>query len=152
MPVFELEDTPQYEAIPEMTELVAELIDCQVREATWEDRNDPTKKARQVSFRFRIIDDDVEDGKYFGRTMFGNTPDTFTSHPDCKLRIWVQELLGKDLLPVGFKFDTESLVGATAKITVANRTRVGADGTPIVKDYVDTIRRAAEGDTAKDLF
>lgn len=150
MAEFTLEDAPVYEALPDGIELLAEVIAVTVGESPFFKKSDPTQKEIQVSFRFRVIDE-KDDGKYFGRTLFGNTPDTFSNHPECKLRIWVQELLRKDALPVGYRFDTDYLEGQLVKITVGNRTRKAADGSDITRDYVESVRRVAE-ESASDLF
>lgn len=150
MASFTLTESEEFEAIPEGELLEAEIVNCELRETPFLiDENDPSKgKKEQVSFRFRI----VEDGPYFGRTLFGNTPTTFTTHPDCKLRVWVQEILGMDSLPIDFEFDTETLIGATVKVIVGNRFKTAADGSQVAKDYVDTVARSGDMVFADEAF
>lgn len=52
------------------------------------------------------------------RKLWGETPTTFTTHPDCKLRNWVQQALGGGELPAGFKANTDALVGNPVRIIV----------------------------------
>lgn len=131
-------DGLEFEAIPENTIATAIVESCEVKETPfWVDDNDHTKgKKDQVSFRFRLTD-----GEYANRVLFGNTPTTFSTHPDCKLRVWVQEILAVETLPDNFSFDTDDLVNMTVKVVVGNRTRKAADGTDVVKDFVSDVIR-----------
>lgn len=151
MATFALTESEEFEVIPADTILEVEVVNCELKETPFlVDDNDPSKgKKEQISFRFKV----TEPGEWSGRTLFGNTPTTFTSHPDCKLRAWVQELLGMNTLPAGFEFDTENLIGLTAKAIVGNRARKAADGTEVLKDYVDAVMRVDAGlDFADDVF
>lgn len=88
---FTLTKAEEIQAIPANEVLAAEIVTCEERETPfWIDDKDHSKgKQRQVSFRFRI----TEDGEYYGRNLFGNTPTTFSTNPGFKLSIWVQEVL-----------------------------------------------------------
>lgn len=55
------------------------------------------------------------------RKLWGDTPTTFTTHPDCKLRNWVQQILGGGELPAGFKLNTDTLVDTPVRIVVGYR-------------------------------
>lgn len=55
------------------------------------------------------------------RKLWGDTPTTFTTHPDCKLRNWVQQSLGGGELPTGFKANTDALTGNKVRIVIAYR-------------------------------
>lgn len=147
---YELTEAPVFEAIPEDTILEAEIDTVEERETPFDiDKNDPSKgKQRQVSFKFRV----TQEGEHNGRVLFGNTTTTFSNHPDCKLRVWVQEILGQDKLPLGFKLDLSQLEGAPIKVVVGNRTKKAADGTDVVKDYVDTVMRVTGFADAADTF
>jgi hypothetical protein len=143
MAEFELEDSPEFVAIPEGEVLEAEIVSAEVKESPfWKDQNDHSKgKQQQVGFKFRI----VESGEYEDRVIFGNTPTTFTSHPDCKLRVWVLEILGEDEFPLGFRFNTDNLVGMFVKVVVGNYDKKNADGTTSKRDRVDTLIRLSGG-------
>ena len=151
MTTFKLQasDVQEFDVIPEGSVLVAEIVNVEERETPWlVDENDPSKgKKSQVSFRFS-----VSDGEHKGRTLFGNTPTTFTNHPDCKLRAWVQEVLGENALPVGFSLDLDTLVGLPVKIAVAHRVKNNADGSTSVKEYVSDVIRAGGFEDAVDAF
>lgn len=147
---YELEDAPVFEAIPE-----DEIVECEIEKVEeretpfWIDKNDESKgKQRQVSFKFRV----TGPAEYANRVLFGNTPVTFSNHPDCKLRVWVQEILGQDSLPVGFKLDLEQLEGAPIKVAVGNRTKKAADGTDTVKDFAADVMRFGGFQDASDLY
>ena len=140
MATFQLEESQPFDVIPEDEVLAAVVESCEERETPWE-RPDGSK-AVQISFRFLITE-----GQYAGRTIFGNTPTTFTTHPDCKLRIWAQELLGQDKLPAGFKFDTDDLVGLPCRVVIGNRARKAKDGSEVVRDFVSEVLRAPSADS-----
>lgn len=150
MSIYELQDAPVFEAIPADTILECEVEQVEDRETPfWIDRNDESKgKQRQVSFRFRVTGPE----EYKGRVLFGNTPTTFSNHPDCKLRVWVQEILGQDQLPVGFKLDLSQLEGAPVKVAIGNRDKKAADGSTVTKDFVADVMRVTGFLDASDTF
>ena len=151
MASFTLEESevPEFEVIPEGTIHPATIVSVEERETPWLiDDNDPSLgKKHQVSFRFQI-----SEGEHKGRTLFGNTPTTFTNHPDCKLRAWVQEILGQNGLPVGFNLDLEELVDLPVKVAVAHRTKRNADGTETIREYASDVIRASGFEDAADAF
>lgn len=138
MAEFVLEDVPEFEPIPDGEILEAEVSNVEIRDSFYEDEKNPGQKKKQVSFRFNI----TAAGEYAGRTVFGNTPMTFSNHSECKLRVWVQELLGEDVLPVGFKFDTEALIGLPCRLAVGARESTSQQGAKKVKNYVADVIRA----------
>jgi hypothetical protein len=149
MPEFVLQDTPDFETIPDGEILTAEVVNVEERDSFYEDERNPGQKKKQISFRFAI----TEPGEHAGRVVFGNTPTTFTNHADCKLRIWVQELLGEDELPVGFKFNTDALIGLPCRLAIGARERLGADGkTKVSKNFVADVIRANPARLANEVF
>lgn len=143
----EREDT-EFEVIPADTVLETTLEEVEVKESPfWLDDDDHSKgKKKQVSFKFKV----TEEGDYKNRVLWGNTPTTFSTHPDCKLRVWVQEILGQDDLGGGFTFDTDHIEGLPVKVVVGNRTGRHQDGTPKVKDYADGVIRMESGAAAAE--
>jgi hypothetical protein len=103
------------EAIPDGDILTAEIANCEERDSLFDDDKNPGTKRREVSFRFRI----TEPGEFYDRVVYGNTPTTFTTHSDCKLRMWVQEIMGVDDLAKGFRFNTETLLGLPCRVVIA---------------------------------
>lgn len=144
---FVLTEAPEYDAIPDGEILAAEVVSVEVKEAPWEDKN-TGQKAKRVNFRFVI----TEEGAWQGRTIFGETPTTFTTHPDCKLRVWIQEILGSDDLGDGFRFKPSALDGMPVRIAANQRERKAADGSTQYKNYVGDVIRANTVKTASDLF
>lgn len=144
MTEFVLKEVEEFKPIPDGDILEAEVVNCEHRETPFDDENNPGQKKKEVSFRFKVTDE----GEYNGRTVFGSTPVTFTSHPDCKLRVWVQELLGMDSLPGGFRFDTDTLIGLPCRIAVGAKEREGKS----TRNYVMDVLRASNVRTAADLF
>lgn len=142
---------PQYEAIPENTVLLTEVVKVEERDSFFNiDDNDPSLgKKRQVSFRFKVTDPDSE---YNGRNVWGTTPTTFSTHPDCKLRVWVQEILGVDGLPKDFEFEEEDLEGSAVKVVMRNYQKKNADGSTTTKDSVSDLMRASGYQFAEDVF
>ena len=136
---FTLEEGQQ--TLEEDTVLEANVVGVEERETPWDiDQNDPSKgKRREVSFVFQV----TEAGANQGRIFYGNTPTYFDSSPNCRLRVWVEEILGADELPVGFKFNTEDLLDMPVKIALGVGKKKG-------KNFVaDVIRnRSSVGATA----
>ena len=147
---YELTEAPVFEPIPDQTIVEADIESVEERETPWDvDDNDPSKgKAKQVSFKFRVTGPE----EYKGRVLFGNTTTTFSNHPDCKLRVWTQEILGQDKLPLGFKLDLEQLEGAPIKVLVGHKIKTAADGTKIPRDYADSLLRVTGFADAADTF
>ncbi len=100
----------------------AEIVEVTVGETPWDkDENDPSKgKAQQVSFRFKL--DDPAHPEAQNRQVFGNTPTTFSNHPDCKLRSWVEEILdtGLDQMKPGFNLNLDDLVGERVRVVIGH--------------------------------
>lgn len=145
MAEFVLQEVPEFDAIPDGEILEAILDTCEQRESRYFKNADDTPQL-EVSFRFRVI----EDGDWFDRIVFGNTPTTFSTHSDCKLRMWVQELLSEDQLPVGFKFDTDTLVGQPCRIVVSQyKSKAGKAGNSVQ----DVLRaRTTSARLASEIF
>lgn len=120
MTEFTLEEssTPEFTLIPDGEILDCEVVACEERETPFDDEKNPGQKQREVSFRFQVTDP----GEYNGRTLFGRTPTTFNTNENCKLRLWVQELLGMDVLPEKFRFNTDTLIGLPCRVAVGVRT------------------------------
>jgi len=158
MPTYKLADTSVgedgekkvYPVIPDGLMLIAEVVSVEEKPAPWKD--DDGNEIRRVNFRFRII----QDGEWQGRSIWGDTPTTFSNNPECKLRAWSQEIFGVDQLPPGFDLDTDELVGLECQIAVGNR--VVRKGTPeqATKDYAADVFRAPArsnaGTTASEIF
>jgi hypothetical protein len=145
---FVLSEAIGYKALPEDMILEAEIIECGIRDSFFNvDDNDPSLgKRKEVSFKFQI--DDARYPEYSGRTIYGSVNALFTQDSNCKLRQWVEEIIGVNDLQEGFQFSTNDLLGGRVKVVVANYTK--KDGT--VKDKVkDLIRISGYGD-ASDSF
>jgi hypothetical protein len=114
----------------------AEILEVTEAETTWlKDEKDPSKgNQSQVSFRFKIVDSRYPE--YEGRNIWGNTPTTFSNHPDCKLRAWVEEILdaGMDELAPGFQLNLDDLMGRNVRVVVGHRKTSG-------KDFVEGVIR-----------
>ena len=152
MASFTLSESQQveFETIPANTVLETTIEEVNVQESPfWVDDKDHSKgKKEQVSFRFRV----TEPGDWENRVLWGNTPTTFTDHPDCKLRVWVQEILGLDDLGEDFTFDTDHLVGETVKVVVGNRDKRNADGSTTTKDFAEGLIRLSTAPSAEEVF
>ncbi len=109
----------EYVCIPENEILEAEILDIEIRESNfWLDPDDESLgKQKEVSFKFKI----TENGPYSGSWVWGSTSTLFSTHPNCKLRLWTEEILGVDEgLPVDFSLNTEDLVGQNVRVIIAN--------------------------------
>ena len=128
-----------FEPIPDDTIVVAELVSAAQK----------TSKAgnERVSFRFQILE-----GEFLNRTLWGSTPITFTSHPECKLRQWVEALLGsEDGLEEGFSFSLEALEGAQVRVVVGSYIGTNGDRLNSVEDII-AIRDADRVKETVDSF
>lgn len=124
MPTFELVESTQpesssgsseYEPIEEDTVIEATVAAVEVRPHPFF-KDDEGNAEMKVNFEFHF----ERDGKK--RKLWGDTPTTFTTHPDCKLRNWVQQILGGNELPAGFKLNTDTLINTPVRIVVEYRT------------------------------
>lgn len=138
MPVFELEESNYAGPIPEDTWLQAELVNTEDIEGT---NSQTGEKYQKVRFSFVVVDADSE---YAEQRVRGNTPTTFTDHPDCKLRNWAQELLGVDELPPKFKLVTEDLHDRPCNILVGQY-EYERDGETRIANYVKDVKRWGHG-------
>lgn len=118
--------------IPEDEIVTVEVVSVKIEDLP-EWKREKSKDTHQVSFRFKVID-----GQFKNRNLWGNVSPWFDSHPKCRLRLWVQEILGVDRLPDGYVFDTDDFTGLQARILVGNFTK--RDGA--VKDFVKDVLRA----------
>ncbi len=109
--IFELEESDFAGFIEDDTVMSAECVQIEQRNAPWEtDNGIPDKR---ISFKFVI----TEEGPHQGRFLYGETPTTFVSNPNCRLYAWAQEILGSDL-PPGYKLDTDVLLGEGCRVVV----------------------------------
>lgn len=140
MPEFTLSESTfeEFETLPEDTVLPAVVRKVEQRTSPFDvDPNDPSKgKREEVSFQFQVTE-----GEHQGRVFFGNTPTYFDASPNCRLRVWVEEILGVDELPVGFKFDTDDLVDLPVNIALGVGKKKG-------KNYVADVMRVRGGAVA----
>jgi hypothetical protein len=112
MPTFELEESTFAGYLPEDDIKTAEVISVKLEEKPYTD--DDGNKVKKVVFKFGIID---PDGTHDGTNVWGETPPRFNTHPDCKLRNWSSAILGS-VLPVGYKLETDLLVGKECRIVL----------------------------------
>jgi hypothetical protein len=147
MTEFVLEEQ-DFQLIPEGDVLAAEVAQCEVRDTPFDDDKNPGEKQKEVSFRFEI----TESGEFYGRTVFGRTPTTFNTNENCKLRQWVQELLGMDKLPENFRFNTDTLIGLPCRVSVAQRTSKPSEKYPRGRttNYAFDVLRANSGPSRID--
>lgn len=167
---YKLKEAEKWDIIPEDVILEAEVVKVKEQDSFFFiDPDDESKgKKPEVSFRFRITDDSEyvnEDGEmvnFVNRQLFGRTPTTFSNHPDCKLRVWVQEILGLDSLPVDFELEQDEddksfpiLEGMPVKVVVSHYQPKGnnADGTPKPpKEQVSDVMRISGYASASNTF
>lgn len=101
-----------FPAIPEGQILNVEVIEVELRDRPeWAIRN-PDDETKEVSFRFRVVD-----GEYAKRNLWGTTMPWFNFSPKCRLRIWVQGILGVDELPEDFELKLNEVYDANKRIT-----------------------------------
>lgn len=122
----------KFDPIPENRIVNVVVEECEVRafdEAFRRQWN--VQDTHEVSFRFR-----VKGGDYDNRVVFGSAKPIFEDDPDCRLRLWTQELMGVDTLPDNYVFDTDDLVGRSGRILVRVHTKQNGEQTNKVKEVL----------------
>ena len=128
--------------IPDDTVLVAEVV--AIKETT---KNFGEGDVPRVEFKFIVRD---EAGEFDGRWLWGDTPKIFNTDPRCRLRLWVQEILGQSL-PDKFKLDTDQLIGLSCRVVVGLRT-YQKDGETMHKNFVSDVMRLKNEGTNEEPF
>lgn len=126
----------EFVLLPEGEIFDALIESAQVRETPfWESREDYErvqrgeaplgKKQKEVNFKF-MLDDTA--GEFAGKTVYGSTPTTFSTAPECKLRRWVQEILGvSEDLPEGYEIQLDDegyiteFVGVSVRVQIKHK-------------------------------
>lgn len=121
-----------FDPIPEDSIVTAEVKEVTLEEKPARWRNGPDDTHR-VSFHFVVTE-----GQYARRHLWGNSSVYFSTSPNCKLRLWAQEILGLDVWPQGEELDTDKLAGRQVRLIVGNRSK--QDGS--ITDYVKDVLRA----------
>lgn len=122
MPVYENQEAPPQEAIPEHTILVMEIVDVKEVEKPWKD--DDGNPVNRVEFSFVVREPEGENSRFDGRKIWGETPTTFSRSDRCKLRAWAQEILSEKL---GNTLDTDILIGRRCRGVVHQRIKKNTD-------------------------
>lgn len=113
---------PEYPDITTDTVFEAEVLKVDLRESRW--KNDDGSVKNEFNFRFKILDDGPQKGRY----VWGTTPTWFNSHHKCKLANWVKALLDEPLLPEGMELDVQDLVGLKGRVMVDAKPKADGDG------------------------
>jgi hypothetical protein len=103
----------EFDPIPDGTMVEAELVSAEKRLHKFF-KDDDGNPQPIVTFGFRV----TQSGPYHNRRVWGDTPTTFNSHENCKLRQWVEGLLGENDLEPGFTFKLSDLIGSHARISI----------------------------------
>ena len=110
MPTFELEEGG---LIEEDQILEAEVVSIEQKKMPFQNK-ETGADVFNLEFKFLI---DEPDNPHDGSNLWGKTGTKFTSHPDCKLKNWAQEILVADL-EVGYVLDTDILIGHKCRVVV----------------------------------
>lgn len=81
-------------------------------------RNFPSEPApvTRVGWKFQIESDDDHNGRY----VWGETGDKLVPHPECRLKMWSEALLGH-LIPAGYELELDNLLEHRCRIIVGKR-------------------------------
>lgn len=110
-----VEDGPEDRKLPENTLLRATLLEIKKETVNYTDRQSGLPASfDKFTWWFQITSDD----KYNGRRVKGRTPALMSDRGGQQLREWVQTMRNVDSLPVGEKFDTDSLLGLPVELLV----------------------------------
>lgn len=136
----EAEERPAFVLVPDGTILEAVIEDIKEQESMYYKEPDGVTPQKQISFRFKV----TSQGQFEGRTLFGNVAKWFSTDPNCRLRLWIQEIMGRDSLPADFKVNLKHLVGLTCRIMVSEHLGKAKDGvTDQKKNKVTDVLRDA---------
>jgi hypothetical protein len=128
--------------IPEREILDVEVVKVEMRDKPdWAIR-DP-EVTQEVSFQVKVIS-----GEYERRNLWGNAAPFFNYSPRCRLRLWVQGILGVDELPDGYELDLDELAGKRCRILVGNRDNKAGEK----KDFIQDVFPAKKFDDAQAVF
>lgn len=116
-------------AIPEDTVLEAEVR--AVKQVKKPFKADDGSDIWKVEFEFAV----EHNGKQ--RKLWGETPTTFSSHPDCKLTNWVTAILGRTVAE-GESLNTDVLVGEHCRVMIGQRSSV-KDGEQQIRNHVKDV-------------
>lgn len=146
-------DNAEVSLLPAGVPLLAEVVKAEVREHPffWKDKNDHSKgKEEQVSFTFKILDDEFN-----GRFVYGDTPTIFNDNERCKLRRWVEEIFAFDSLAPGFQFGLDDTVGNPVYVIMRHETYTDkTTNMPKTVQRVDSLTRYVGGyeESSDDAF
>lgn len=138
MPTFELEESTFAGYIDDDSIYAANVVGVKLVEKPYTD--DDGNKVKKIEFKFALID---EDGPHDGDNLWGETPPRFNTHPECKLRNWASAILGSDL-PVGYRLDTDVLVGNVVRVVIGKKEYNDKDGNPKTRNLVKDVMPTAD--------
>lgn len=140
-PEAESGDKSDWVAIPDNTFLEAEVLNIKTVTKPFTDK-ETGEPVQRVEWEFKVTD---ESSEFKGRRVKGETSTNFTKHPDCRMFMWVQEILGTTDLPDNFNFNTEDVIGASCIVLVGLKEKPRKDGKGIWSDNsVKDVQRAAD--------
>lgn len=129
---------PDREPFPDKSVFEAKVVEVSQQDSRWDvDENDPSKgKKQELSFKFAVID---PEGKFDNRWVWGRCAAYLSTDSRNKLRQWVQGILDIDVLPEGFAFDTEDLVGKQCRLVISAYEKKNGGG---IGNYVEEVRQS----------
>ncbi len=92
-----------------------EAVVNSIKEQETKLKNDDGTPVVRMSFGFTVTA-----GDYQGSKIWGETGVKLATHPDCKLRNWLQELLGQPIA-ADMVIDTDDFIGNNCRILVGHR-------------------------------
>lgn len=140
MPTYEMEDSEFAGYMEDDSVWTANVVAVKTVEKPFKD--DDGNPVQRVEFKFNIVDQ----GPFDGTNVWGDTPTKFNTHPDCKLRGWASAILGSTL-SVGYRLDTDLLVGHECRINVGLR-EYEKDGQTKQRNFVKDVIPSAAAMTA----
>lgn len=140
-----------FDPIPANTIAEVEVVDVTYKPLNEEFRKKfAVKDTHEVSFHFKVIE-----GPYKNRHIWGTAKPYLNSSDKCRLRIWLQELLGVDKLPAEFTLNENPDTGVYDEFT-GMRCRVFTElktsGSGKVTDRVRDVLRSVTQVEAEEDF
>lgn len=141
----------KFEHVPKDAVLDVEVVRCEER--TIDKAKTPWKKFdEEVAFAFRVLD-----GEYKNRWFWTDVPAILDNSPNCKLRLYLQSILGvSDLasaFPGGLDFDAADYIGQECQIRVGTYfSDKKQEIQNSVEDVLPAISRAGDAIPAGEAF
>jgi len=144
----------EYPLIPESTVVEAEVVDVKYRPLNEEFRRKwNVNDTHEVSFHFKVLEE-----PFAGKHVWGAAKPKLNDSSKCRLRLWIQALLGIDSLPESYdlKADDDGLfndfTGLRCRLMVEHKQVKKGTPDEYTRENVTQVIRSATPVEAEELY